>query len=95
MHCDLQCLIVVPGLVDNVQQGVKRSKFSLSGHDIVQIFSPVLEEVIALVKGQISSTKREVKAVLLVGGFGESAYLRKSLREAVGSKIEILVPPNR
>lgn len=95
IYCDLQCLIAVPGLVDNAQHGVKRGKFSLSGYEIVQIFSPVLDEVIALVKGQITSTKREVKAVLLVGGFGESAYLRKSLRKAVGSQIEILVPPNR
>lgn len=85
----------MPGFVDNANQGVKRGKFSLSGPEIVQMFSPVLDEVIALVKGQILSTKREVKAVLLVGGFGESAYLRKNLRKAVGSKIEILVPPNR
>ncbi len=93
--CELKCLTTVPGLVDNSQQGVKRGKFSLSGSEIVQIFSPVLDEVVALVIGQIKSTKREVKAVLLVGGFGESAYLRKSLRQAVGSKVEILVPPNR
>ena len=94
-HSDLRCVITVPGLVDNSHQGVKRGKFSLSGSEIVQIFSPVLDEVIALVTGQINSTEREVKAVLLVGGFGESAYLRKSLRHAVGSKVEILVPPNR
>ncbi len=43
----------------------------------------------------VSSTNRTVKAVLLVGGFGESPYLRASLRAAVGSDIEILVPTNR
>ena len=85
----------MPGLVDDTNQGVRRGKFSLTGTEIVQIFSPVLNEVVALVKNQISSTEREVKAVLLVGGFGESAYLRASLRKAVGSRIEILVPPNR
>ena len=87
--------MAVPGLVDNTNQGVRRGKFTLTGAEIVQIFSPVLSEIIALVGGQILSTKREVKAVLLVGGFGESAYLRASLRKAVGSRIEILVPPNR
>ena len=87
--------MLVPGLVNNVQQGIKRGKFGLGGSEIVQIFSPVLDEVIALVNDQISSTQREVKAVLLVGGFGESAYLRTSLRKAIGSEIEILVPPNR
>lgn len=74
---------------------MQRGKFSLKGDEIIQIFSPVLEEVIALVKGQISATKRKIKAVILVGGFGESAYLRKTLRAAVGSGIEILVAPNR
>ena len=81
--------------MNNRQQGVQRNKFSLKGDAIIQIFSPVLEEIIALVKGQISSTKRKIKAVILVGGFGESAYLRKALRTAVGSGIEILVAPNR
>ena len=81
--------------MDNRQQGVQRSKFRLKGNEIIQIFRPVLDEIIALVQGQISSTKRKVKAIILVGGFGESAYLRKALKAAVGSNIEILVSPNR
>ena len=55
----------------------------------------MLQEVIALVKEQIAGTKRTVKAVLLVGGFGESAYLLKSLRVALGPRIEVMVPPSR
>ena len=81
--------------MNNPQQGVQRNKFSLKGDEIIEIFSPVLEEIIALVKGQISSTPRKIKAIILVGGFGESAYLRKALRAAVGSGIEILIAPNR
>ena len=81
--------------MNNRQQGVQRNKFSLKGDEIIQIFSPVLAEIVALVKGQISSTKRKVKAAILVGGFGESEYLRKTLRAAVGSRIQILVAPNR
>ena len=81
--------------MNNRQQGVQRNKFSLKGDAIIQIFSPVLAEIVALVKGQISSTKREIKAIILVGGFGESVYLRKALKAAVSSSIEILVAPNR
>ena len=47
------------------------------------IFEPVIKEVISLVLSQIKATKREVKAVLLVGGFGSSAYLRERLRETL------------
>lgn len=87
--------ILVPGLVNDPVQGVQRGKFSLNGSEVAQIFKPVLDEIITLVKGQVASTNRTVKAVLLVGGFGESPYLRESLRTAVGSGVEILVPANR
>lgn len=42
---------------------------------------------------QISATKNPVKAVLLVGGFGQSAYLRERIRSAVGG-IEVMQSPN-
>ncbi|CAD6588975.1 MAG: hypothetical protein ASARMPRED_003851 [Alectoria sarmentosa] len=66
--------IPVPGLVDNVQQGVGRGKWNLTG--------------------TIRATRREITAVLLVGGFGRSGYLRESLRKELGSNIKVLVPQN-
>jgi molecular chaperone DnaK (HSP70) len=86
--------IPVPGLLDDPDQGVRRGKFTIQGSDIVNIFAPVLREIIALVKGQIKATKRKVRAVLLVGGFGQSVYLRDQIRAAVGSSVEVLAPPN-
>ena len=86
---------IVPGLHDDSRQGVHRSKFTLQGDEIIEIFSEVIVEIITLVKGQIAATKTNVKAVLLVGGFGESPYLRKSIRAAVGCEVEVLVPANR
>ena len=86
---------IVPGLMDDAKQGVQRGKFIIKGDEIAQIFKPVLKEIIKLVRGQIAATSRDVKAILLVGGFGESVYLRESLRTALGSDIEILVPANR
>ncbi len=74
---------------------MNRGKFTLKGDDIQRIFEPVMKEIISLVQGQIDATGKAVKAVLLVGGFGESAYLLQSLRRALGSEIEVLVPPNR
>jgi tRNA A37 threonylcarbamoyltransferase TsaD len=58
------------------------------------IFDPVINQVIALVKGQISSTKRNVKAVLLVGGFGQNIYLKERLRSCLSSLIEVRQPAN-
>jgi hypothetical protein len=58
------------------------------------IFEPVILHIIKLVKDQISSTQKEVKAVLLVGGFGQNAYLKERLRISLGSSVEILQPAN-
>jgi len=62
--------------------------------EIQEVFDKVIPEVIALVKGQIKATQKRVKAVLLVGGFGQSAYLRDCIREAVGSKVKVMQSPN-
>lgn len=65
------------------------------GSDVSKIFAPVVAEVIALVKGQIRATEAEVKAVLMVGGFGQSVFLRDSIRSAVASHgIEVMQSPN-
>jgi hypothetical protein len=58
------------------------------------IFEPVIQEVIKLVKEQISSSKVPIKAVLLVGGFGASSYLKERLRNSIDNKIRIMQPPN-
>jgi len=48
--------------------------------------------VVRLVQDQIQSTKREVKAVLLVGGFGGSRYLFERIKETITKTTVILQP---
>ncbi|KAL8736565.1 MAG: hypothetical protein Q9181_002356 [Wetmoreana brouardii] len=87
--------IPVPGLRDNVMKGVRRGRLRLSGSDVAKIFEPVVKEIIALVNGQIEATKAQVKAVLLVGGFGQNVYLRDSIRQAVASQnVEVMQSPS-
>ncbi|KAL8771827.1 MAG: hypothetical protein Q9209_002765 [Squamulea sp. 1 TL-2023] len=75
--------------------GNPNNRYQIPGSDVRTIFEPVIEEVIALVNGQINATKAQVKAVLLVGGFGQNVYLRDSIRQAVASKgIEVMQSPN-
>lgn len=47
-----------------------------------------------LVKDQISASNVPIKAVLLVGGFGASNYLKERLRGAVDNSVQIMQPPN-
>lgn len=87
-------IIPVPGLADDPSQGVRRGKFKMNGTQVKAIFDPVVDEVVALVRGQITATQKKVKAVLLVGGFGQNAYLRETVRAAIDPAIEVMQPPN-
>ena len=87
-------IFAVPGLADDPAQGVRRGKFKMSGTQVKSIFDPVVDEVVALVRGQIAATQKKVKAVLLVGGFGQNAYLRETIRASVDPAIEVMQPPN-
>ncbi|KAL9130078.1 MAG: hypothetical protein Q9217_001637 [Psora testacea] len=87
-------IIPVPGLADDPSQGVRRGKFKMTGNQVKTIFDPVVDEVLALVRGQITATQKKVKAVLLVGGFGQSAYLRETIRSSIDTSIEVMQPPN-
>jgi hypothetical protein len=86
--------IPVGGLANNRALGISRGRYSLKATDLQAIFEPVVQEVIKLVKGQISTSKVPIRAVLLVGGFGASNYLKERLRNAVDSTIQIMQPPN-
>ena len=86
--------LIVPGLRNNARAGVRRGRLCITGADVKHIFEPVVQEVIALVLGQITTAKKVVKAVLLVGGFGQSAYLRDRIRQAIGNNVEVMQSPN-
>jgi len=75
--------VAVPGLATNERLGIRRGKVQLTGVDLRAIFEPVFTEVLALVVAQIKAAKVPVKAVLLVGGFGDNAYLRDSIQQEV------------
>ncbi|KAK3386617.1 hypothetical protein B0H63DRAFT_520702 [Podospora didyma] len=86
--------VPVGGLANNRELGISRGRYALKGSDLQSIFEPVVAEVIKLVKEQISASNVPIRAVLLVGGFGASNYLKERLRAAVPSKIQIMQPPN-
>lgn len=42
----------------------------------------------------MQSTNKTIRAVLLVGGFGQNNYLKERLRSTLGSSVAVLQPPN-
>ena len=60
------------------------------------MFEPVVEEVVRLVTGQIKASKRDVKAVIMVGGFSANVYLFKAITQGVKQyKVTVMQCPNR
>lgn len=86
--------VPVPGLANNAKAGIYRNRLSLSQTKVRDLFEPVICEIIKLVKDQIRATHVPVRAVLLLGGFGSSAYLRDRLRAEVGKNVEVKQPMN-
>lgn len=89
-------LIPVPGLPDMEKVGIRRGKWKMPGKELRSLFQPVMATITSLVQMQIkySKAKGNVKTVHLVGGFGESVYLRESIKEVVPTKIQVIQPPN-
>ena len=83
--------------MNSTSLSVSRGKLRLIGTDVRTIFEPVLNEVVNLVMAQIKATDKSIKGVLMVGGFGQNAYLRDLVRKEVKSNptsrnAEVLIP---
>ncbi|OHE92391.1 hypothetical protein CORC01_12318 [Colletotrichum orchidophilum] len=77
------------------QRGLKRKRnLVLDSEDLLEVFDPVVNQTISLVKKQIDAvmtkTDSKPKQIILVGGFGRCPYLRSRLKEEVGKDVEIL-----
>ncbi|KDQ18318.1 hypothetical protein BOTBODRAFT_28735 [Botryobasidium botryosum FD-172 SS1] len=67
----------------NMDLNVRRGAMTMNGSQIQQFFDPCVEKILESVNSQIAG--HPVQYLLLVGGFGESPYLRKRLQDGPGS----------
>ncbi|RPA91804.1 actin-like ATPase domain-containing protein [Choiromyces venosus 120613-1] len=92
----------IPGVADDANAGIEDGLFVIDREEMRKIFDPVVQKVIQLVQQQVKEVEkletRQVKALVLAGGFGESEYLRCRLEAEIrtkdGKKIIILQPCN-
>ncbi|KAF9445980.1 actin-like ATPase domain-containing protein [Macrolepiota fuliginosa MF-IS2] len=59
----------------------------------MQVFDPVVNEVLQLIEEQIGRIEQRIDALLLVGGFAGSEYLRQRVQEQFGSRIRVIARP--
>ncbi|KAL0085829.1 hypothetical protein F4703DRAFT_1928199 [Phycomyces blakesleeanus] len=60
-----------------------------------EIFNPVVNQVIDLIKGQINQSKKNIDAIFLVGGFGQSNYLYNTIKNKFKDQVGIIALPSR
>ncbi|OAD75268.1 hypothetical protein PHYBLDRAFT_71969 [Phycomyces blakesleeanus NRRL 1555(-)] len=59
-----------------------------------KVFDPVVEQVFELISGQLRKALN-ISTIFLVGGFGQSKYLLKRIKEKFVSKVVSIAAPNR
>ena len=72
-----------PGFVDDEEAGIDCGFLIMTAAQVKDIFDPVINEVIDLVRGQVDAVKEKggtVSGIILVGGFGQSNYLYNRLK---------------
>ncbi|OJJ46617.1 hypothetical protein ASPZODRAFT_96949 [Penicilliopsis zonata CBS 506.65] len=80
----------VPGLADDPEKEIKRGRIMLSGREMADIFLPIFQDILELVNEQLETSTQKAKSIFLVGGFGQSPYLRKFLRDNISNDINVI-----
>ncbi|KAI9765090.1 MAG: hypothetical protein M1840_007797 [Geoglossum simile] len=80
---------------DDPAKNIANNSLVVTGKDLFDIFDPIVTDIEALVQKQLDEVKKKMqkqaRAIFLVGGFGDSPYLRKQLEKLVPS-IEVTTP---
>ena len=87
-----KCRIPMHGI--GPRRDIKRHRLELEPKEMETIFEPVISEILDLIGDQIGKTTKEVKLILLVGGFGNSSYLQTRIKNTF-TDIEVKVSPDR
>ncbi|CAB5127514.1 actin-like ATPase domain-containing protein [Rhizophagus irregularis] len=62
--------------------------------DIKNMFDPVIDKILSLIRGQLDKSEKKCSAIFLVGGFSESKYLQYRIRREFCKIPDISVPPH-
>lgn len=84
----------------NRAANIENGELLLTQKDMISIFVPTFDQITSLVKEQVNAAQdranKSVTGILLVGGFGESKYLKKYLSEKLEAEfrreIQVLQP---
>lgn len=73
---------------------VRGNRWYVTAPEVFRIFDTVVLETLKLVTNQRLATQVDIKAIILVGGFGQSTHLRERIEAHMGGNIPVLQPEN-
>lgn len=76
------------GVRDNRDLRVRYGNWIINATDVFRIFDGVVLQILKLVTDQQAASPDEIKAIVLVGGFGKSEYLRERLQAHMGENFK-------
>ncbi|CAG8787878.1 1385_t:CDS:1, partial [Acaulospora morrowiae] len=65
----------------------------LDFQSVREMFDPVVNKIIELIRRQLASTERKCSAMFLVGGFSESQYVQSQVRRHFATQVPIIAVP--
>ncbi|CAG8741092.1 1737_t:CDS:2, partial [Racocetra persica] len=69
-------------------------RIPINFEDIISMFDPVVEQIINLIEKQLADTTKKCAAMFLVGGFSESIYLTKKIKDRFRMKVPCINVPH-
>lgn len=79
---------------DDPSVGLENGQLAIPGHVLRrEVFAPVVDQVLQLLEDQLRKLDRGVDALLLVGGFAGSQYLKECVQEQFSSRIRVIARP--
>src|SRR4051812_17175845 len=88
--CDLQQYVT--GDAEKLMED-KQWVVDIKFQDIKSMFDPVVERILKLIAVQLENCKDECSIMFLVGGFSQSIYLQKKIKEKFGDIVKIISVP--
>ncbi|RIA79989.1 hypothetical protein C1645_793456 [Glomus cerebriforme] len=101
MSYELDIEDVAPALMDYVTEEVQEKMeeddwlIVFEYEDIKSMFDPIVERIIKMIQVQLDNTRETCSAIFMVGGFSQSKYLQKRIKQNFQHRVKnISVPTN-
>ncbi|CAG8458974.1 1265_t:CDS:2, partial [Acaulospora colombiana] len=95
LDIEKRCPALIDYVTDEIREEMENEEWliEINFQDVLNMFYPVVDKIIILIRNQLNASKQECSAMFLVGGFVESPYLVKRIRERFSDEVPLITVP--